>query len=342
MMENTILDLSTSSDDRKPERKKRKQSDPEVLAKKQFQTYRSTNSWIKDDEKAFLATGNLYCLLCKKDFSVATFTFDENGDISLFKNSFGNVGTHCKTKVHYDHMTASKKKSIAGRITSHFPLIGNEQDTDDFAGEVKTLRTLVNSYLISLGLNPHLIGQIFADSQTLSEAMGILRRNGDSNFGTESKVNADVQSGLAIVKAYIARELRDEPLSLVSDSASLKHDSAIAVLASCSKLPSPMLLTLITPNEKSNNDEDDVYNYELAAVDIKKVAESYGIIIANQVTFMMGDNVAYNKCIAEELQITQGKCLPHALALIVKHGYDKLPNGVAHRIWSYYFSWRLK
>jgi hypothetical protein len=40
----------------------------------------------------------------------------------------------------------------------------------------------------------------------------------------------------------------------------------------------------------------------------------------------MGDNVAYNKCIAEELGVPQGKCLPHALVLVVKHGYDKLPN----------------
>jgi hypothetical protein len=43
----------------------------------------------------------------------------------------------------------------------------------------------------------------------------------------------------------------------------------------------------------------------------------------------MDDNTAYNKAIAEELGLPQGKCIPHSLALaltlVVKNGFGKLP-----------------
>lgn len=124
----------------------------------------------------------------------------------------------------------------------------------------------------------------------------------------------------------MANVFQDEPVCLISDAASLKHDSAIAVMASCSKLSSPVILSLITPIDKSSNEDNDTYDYQLAAKDIRKVAQEFNINIDDQVTNMMGDNVAYNKCIADELGVTQGKCLPHALALVVKHGYGKIPH----------------
>jgi hypothetical protein len=115
-------------------------------------------------------------------------------------------------------------------------------------------------------------------------------------------------------------------MSLVSDSATFKHDSVIVVLASCSKLDTPVVLSIITPSEKSSSEDDDSYNFELAAKDIKLAAKSMGIDIAVQVTCSMGDNVNHNSAIARELGVPQGKCLPHALNLIVKHGYNKIPS----------------
>lgn len=52
-----------------------------------------------------------------------------------------------------------------------------------------------------------------------------------------------------------------------------------------------------------------------------------GISLESQVTCIMDDNAAYNKAIAEELGLPQGKCIPHslALALVVKNGFGKLP-----------------
>jgi len=50
-----------------------------------------------------------------------------------------------------------------------------------------------------------------------------------------------------------------------------------------------------------------------------------GIDLEKQVTYIIGDNVNHNKAIANHLGLPQGKCIPHALALIVKNGYLQLP-----------------
>jgi hypothetical protein len=68
-----------------------------------------------------------------------------------------------------------------------------------------------------------------------------------------------------------------------------------------------------------------VYNHEKACTDILNVLAAWDIPIKN-VVCLMGDNVEFNKSLCKALDLPQGKCLAHALALIVKSGYDHIPN----------------
>jgi hypothetical protein len=145
------------------------------------------------------------------------------------------------------------------------------------------------------------------------------------DFSTESKIEADMDKAELMIHNALKELLRGQSMSLISDSATFKYYSVIVVLASCSKIDTPVVLSIITLEEKSSNEDDDTYNFELAAADIKLSAESMGIDISSQVTCSMGDNVNHNVAIARELGVPQGKCLPHALNLIVKHRYNQIP-----------------
>jgi hypothetical protein len=109
------------------------------------------------------------------------------------------------------------------------------------------------------------------------------------------------------VSERIRNLLTGERLALVTDGASFKRDSAVAVIASCSKLKKPVLLKVITPDEKSSNDGSSVYDFKLAEKrscsiwNIRREAAAFGINLSMQMTCVMGDNVNHNKAVADEL-----------------------------------------
>lgn len=96
----------------------------------------------------------------------------------------------------------------------------------------------------------------------------------------------------------ITKMLKDEPLAIITDSASLKNDSATAILASCAKFKQPILLEVLFSNNKSKNEENDVYSADLFAQDLQRTMNNFGINISTQVVCHMGDNVAYNKAVS--------------------------------------------
>jgi hypothetical protein len=188
-----------------------------------------------------------------------------------------------------------------GKLTSFMPILVNKT-RDDYADSLRTLRILFHGQLLAFGMNPTMIGNVFNPHSTVSSALNLLQSSGES-VGSERLIKADAISTISIIESEIRSRIAGEYMSIVVDSASLKHDSAIAVLASCSKLQRPILLSLIYPDLKSHDEDinNKVYNFQLAAKDILVVMVAMGIDIKEQVSCIMGDNVNHNIALAKEL-----------------------------------------
>jgi hypothetical protein len=70
-----------------------------------------------------------------------------------------------------------------------------------------------------------------------------------------------------------------------------------------------------------------VYSAEKACADVVEACDSVGINIATMVVCLQGDNVDFNTKLAELLGVARGKCLPHAISLLVRHGFKELKLG---------------
>jgi hypothetical protein len=151
-------------------------------------------------------------------------------------------------------------------------------------------------------MNPLMIESVFSSDCSILQAINLLNRT-RTTFGSRYKVNLDLKEALEAVDTRIKELINGEYCSLIVDSATLKHDSAIAVMISCARVQHPLMASLITPTQKSHDEDpdNDVYNFELAAADILKAAENMGINLKEQVTCVMGDNVNHNKAIADAL-----------------------------------------
>jgi hypothetical protein len=185
---------------------------------------------------------------------------------------------------------------------------------------------MTTSSLIALGMNPHQLQMTFNGSD-ISDAIAHLQRHNIS-FSTEYKIKKSIDDAISWMDNSITKMLKDEPLAIITDSASLKNDSAISILASCAKFKQPILLEVLFSNNKSKNEENDVYSADLFAQDLQRTVNTFGINISTQVVCHMGDNVAYNKAVSNNLGLPQGKCYPHALALIVKNAFPLIPNAI--------------
>jgi hypothetical protein len=286
------IDVANEGDSK---RKKQKLS-PEQVMNKSYQKSIMGNSWIKHDLNRFLSKCEVYCMLCSTYIKIGSAKYDKNGDIICYENNSGAIGKHCKTEMHTKKFRQYENKNRCGSITSYVKILKPDVDRKAYDDEVNMVNSLTSCGLVAEGLNSNLIERIFNQS-LLFDSIKFLNANNKS-FCTDYAIKTNLVTGCDYLDNEIKKMLHNEPMAIITDSASLKSDSAVAVLASCAKLPKPILLQLIVPEEKSSNEENDVYDAELFAGDIRKVLDKFGIDLSKQVTCLMGDNVSYNRATA--------------------------------------------
>lgn len=245
------------------------------------------------------------CNLCKSSFSYYKFTFAD-GDIVKYANNSGNLRKHVDSDTHQERFLSAKYElaKAGGKITSYMPVLStvNESSTS-YLEEIHELRVLTHASLLSYGMNPTMIENVFKPYTDIGSAVRLLQQS-SVQFGTESRMKSDITEATSLIDKEIKKRLQNEYLSICVDSASLKHDSAIAVMVSCAKLGRPVLISLIYPDIKSHDEDPDnhTYNFELAAKDITVVTDKMGIDLEKQATCIMGDNVNHNSALANHLR----------------------------------------
>jgi hypothetical protein len=243
----SLVDLNDESDsdsdheeEPTPATKKRR-GEPTNRLQTLFKRALKKYNWVKDDQYNFLGTGNVHCCVCPTEISICRLIFDENGSIQIqsYQNSSGNLSVHAhahaKTKHHHD-MVKLKGKVKIGKIDSHFSTVKRGSE-DDFSVAMGKVISLTQASIVAEGVNPNLIEKLFDERTTASGQINQLTSEKSYSFWQSqscSKQHENDRRGEEI-REKLKLLLAKEPLALITDAASLKRDSAIAVMASCAK-----------------------------------------------------------------------------------------------------------
>jgi hypothetical protein len=190
-----------------------------------------------------------------------------------------------------------------------------------------TIRALWHALVLATGINPNLMSKVFDRRGTIMDAWKFLT-DCQENIGTRYIIQTDIIQAVKMMDKDIETKLSGKFMSLVFDSGTMKHDSAIMILVSCAELDTVILLHVICPDDKLSDPDDEestVYNWEKASTDIKMLLSDWKIDLSSQVVSAMGDNVSHNANIASGLNCHLGKCQAHAYALIIKNSFDLIP-----------------
>lgn len=184
------------------------------------------------------------------------------------------------------------------------------------------LRSLLHANLISKNMNPNMIESVFHDNSVLRSIE--LLNEANISFATKSTISSDMDCASNLITNAIKKLLKDDPISLIADGATLKNSKAIAVLIGSPALPFPILAHVIHPenivrDEADSNGDEYTYNFVTAGSNLLKVLNLWDISI-DRVVQLMGDNVVHNKAIARVLGVRQGHCKAHAYNLVIKNG----------------------
>jgi hypothetical protein len=182
----------------------------------------------------------------------------------------------------------------------------------------KELRAVTSAFFVAKGIAP---AQISGALREPSEGLkGLLKlRELGVQLGVPSTIALDLDVADDLIKAEIKRAVAGTSGAIVTDGATLKNEKVTAILYEAPALPVPVLLSLVAP------DDDGVYDAVKCAQDIRAVCDEYGIgLTSGQVVALAGDNVTFNAALSAALGIPHAKCLPHAIALTVKHGASQL------------------
>jgi hypothetical protein len=274
----SVITLDETESVDQPKRKKRKivQKEPDSLDNERFVDVRVKYPWVKNDSAKFLQSGNVDCSICSPmmgtDLNVLTFNnHEDTGEKLKSGYSSGNLTKHQMTAFH--QKKAAAKNASSHGLLKHLVVIPEASTMKDVNREIKILREYVDAAILALGVNPHQSNQLFANGGIVKRGMDMLTELGQQ-FGTEYMMREDCNEANKRVIEYIKEKLKGEDLAIITDSASLKSSSAIAVLASSTKLGVPVLLKIIPADERSFNADnllDLTYNFELAALDVNSV-----------------------------------------------------------------------
>jgi hypothetical protein len=246
-----IIDLTSSKS------KKKRARDVQEAMESAYQKAITSNAWIKDDKPKFMSSGDYFCTYCKCSVSCATVVIDDDYNIVDFTNNSGNIGKHIKKEMHQKAAAAEARREGKNPnvLTSYIPILLGAPSSL-YHEEMGNLRALVNASIVAAGINPHQAEQLFSSISIICQGIKVIQKY-TPDFSTESKIEADMDKAELMIDDALKELLRGQSMSLVSDSATFKHNSIIVVLASCSKIDTPVVLSIITPEEKSSNEDDD-------------------------------------------------------------------------------------
>ena len=273
----------------------------DLSSREDFKT--SGLDWSDSARTTFLRTGNLTCLPCKSVLAI--------------KSSTGNIGHHLGTK---SHATAFKTWASNRNLLDMSFGRSVQRSTAETAEEKKARLAAVAENSKFIAVNALRAGvNMSATSKLLSGfSMECIR------FGLKHNVlpGSDTTMRKGIVDMYekavtaVKKAVADKRGAIVIDGATFRETKAQAIIF-LNGVTGPLLLRLGLPGA------DGSYTANDAARDILDVLREFEIP-RTRVTCLMGDNVNFNNAVADKLNVYRGHCLPHALALSVKHGTNEL------------------
>jgi hypothetical protein len=162
-----------------------------------------------------------------------------------------------------------------------------------------------------------LMGVLYGPSHL--EAANLLHRH-SMTIGAAGTVDRDVALALEQHVKDIAAAVKDQFGALIVDGASLPDlfegtVKPLAVMFSMSRHGPPLGLGYVKNTTGTAKE---------AAEEIRRLLAKFGINEDN-VVCLVGDNVAFNDVLAEDLGVLRMKCIPHSLALVLKAVTNAFP-----------------
>ncbi len=179
--------------------------------------------------------------------------------------------------------------------------------------DLARLRLRATTHALALGysVTPAIQERVFGIDSPVMDAVKLLHRSG-TNVGGHGTVSADVKVAQKALVELIKAIVADPAFigSICIDDASFKHGSACAiVLLSRFFADGPVVLQVLQWEERKSA--------EGMADRIRETLAKYGLAL-EKIGCLVGDNVTFNAKVARILGLPLGKCLAHALNLVVK------------------------
>jgi hypothetical protein len=260
-------------------------------------------SWLARDANArrvYEHNHTVRCTLC-------------NSAINAVQRS--NVGGHEASKSHKDAASAVKGTPTLREAQARAP------PSERAAQERKVVFQELRAVLLAVAMEhvPRtVIPSVF--NQTMLDALKLLTGNGYT-FGAQGTMFDDQGDAHAMLRREITALLKDKYCAIITDGATtclMGRQKPLAIMLSSSLLKQPLLLHALMDPAVSTAAE--------TATAIRASLSSYGVDLATQVVEVMGDNVSFNDALAAELGLPRGKCLAHALNLVVKAVCNVFPD----------------
>ena len=256
----------------------------------------------------FESTVKVKCTLCEKT-------------ISCISNVY-NFDSHVASTAHEEN-EAKANKTAKKTFVQTMLKPTTEADARALEEAAQALRVVTHSQLIARA-PPAAIAKILGPGEMRTQ----LRLIGKAglNVAGESTMREDGIKGGALMNTQLAAVVMGKFGAITADGASRKFGQAeskkpMLLMFNCTELPKPVALALLYPDKTTG-----AFPADVAAKAIVAALARFGIHdVTKVITAFVGDNVSFNDKLARELGVQRLKCLPHALALLIKAFTAKLP-----------------
>ena len=240
----------------------------------------------------FVSSTQCMCMLCSKCVSV---------------ESRSNWAKHVARKDHQSHALAAARKPAGAVVQLKMTEVLAVSASAANKSRLKMRMALTAWFRIHAP--PAAMQALY--SPDIIEALYALKRGGVT-MGTAGTMARDTLAAEKLIDDAVDKLLDDGgPISIIIDGASLKlldgRAKPVAALVTHRLLRAPVLLGIAILESGSAKALADFLLALLVARGIKH----------KRVVSLMGDNVAFNDLVAEELNVMRGKCLAHIYNLIV-------------------------
>ena len=214
-------------------------------------------------------------------------------------------------------MAMASKQQLLPFVAEPRPTVETREEKVAREKAEADLQKLMHARLVAGGVNLSMAAAVLDPDSATFRAIVTLRGRGMGSV-SETTMRNSMSGADELLTLRIAELLRGKYASIITDAASMRHVKYVAVLLNSLALEAPALLSLIAI------DDNGVYDASASAADIREQLTAYGVNLDTQIVGLSGDNASINGSLARELRVPHHKCLPHALALIVKaafHGF---------------------